>query len=174
MMLIEPSTEYADQIRAYRQEFLDRGDSMDGTGPLRRMDDPEEWIEHSIKCKDPRFVPKGLVPATQYLFVRKEDQKIVGMIQIRHYFNDHLEKFGGHIGYSVAPSERRKGYAAQMLKMTLPKCRALGLDKVLITCIKGNVGSKKTILKNGGVYESTVFEPDEGVELERYWIDLSE
>ena len=95
------------------------------------------------------------------------------MLQIRHCFNDYLEKFGGHIGYSVAPSERRKGYATEMLKAALPKCRELGLDKVLITCIDHNVGSRKTILANGGIYESTVYEPDEKVNLERYWIDLS-
>ena len=104
---------------------------------------------------------------------REEDQKIVGMLQIRHYFNDYLEKYGGHIGYSVAPSERRKGYASQMLKTALPKCKELGIDKVLITCIDNNEGSRKTILSNGGVYESSVYEPNEKVYLERYWINLS-
>ena len=94
------------------------------------------------------------------------------MLQIRHYFNAYLEKYGGHIGYSVAPSERRKGYASQMLKLALPKCKELGIDKVLITCIEDNIGSRKTILANGGVYESSVYEPDEKINLERYWIDL--
>ena len=67
---------------------------------------------------------------------------------------------------------RRKGYATQMLRLALPACKALGLDRVLISCVEGNEGSKRTILRNGGVYESTVFEPGEGVYLERYWIDL--
>ena len=173
MRLIEPTIEYAQQIRAYRKEFLDSGDSMDGTGALRRFEKPLDWIEYSNRCKDPLTVPEGLVPATQYMLVREEDRKIVGMIQIRHCFNPYLEKYGGHIGYSVAPSERRRGYAAQMLKTVLPKCRDLGIDKVLLTCIRGNEGSRRTILKNGGVYESTVYEPEEGVYLERYWIDLS-
>lgn len=95
------------------------------------------------------------------------------MLQIRHCFNYYLEKFGGHIGYSVAPSERRKGYASQMLKTALPKCKELGIEKVLITCIDNNEGSRKTILANGGLYESTVYEPDEKVSVERYWIALS-
>ena len=174
MKLVEPTAEYIRQIRAYRKEFLDSGDSMDGTGSLRRCDDPRDWLRHTKLCRDPRTVPQGLAPATQYLYVREEDRKIVGMIQIRHRFTPYLERFGGHIGYSVAPSERRKGYAAQMLRSVLPECRELGIRDVLITCVSGNEGSKRTILKNGGVYESTVYEPEEGVHLERYWIHLSD
>ena len=173
MRLIEPTTEYERQISAYRKEFLDCGDSMDGTGRLRRYENPRDWIAYTNSCKDPHTAPEGIVPATQYMLVREEDGKIVGMLQIRHCFNAYLEKYGGHIGYSVAPSERRKGYASLMLKMALPKCRELGIDKALITCVSDNEGSKRTILKNGGVYESTVYEPEEKVNLERYWIDLA-
>lgn len=173
MKLIEPTIEYEQQIRAYRKEFLDCCDSMDGTGALRHTEEPVQWIEHCLMCKDQDTVPDGLVPATQYIFVRESDDKIVGMLQIRHCFNDYLEKYGGHVGYSVAPSERCKGYASQMLKESLAECKELGIDQLLITCIDTNEASRRTILKNGGVYESTVFEPEEGVYLERYWIDLS-
>lgn len=171
-LLIRPRSEYAGQIIEYRQEFLDAGDSMDGTGSLRRISDPEEYIRICSKYEDPLKVPARLVPATQFLFIRKSDNKLVGMIQVRHRFNDYLEKYAGHIGYSVRPSERRKGYAKEMLKMTLPFCREIGIDKVLITCIDGNIGSEKTILANGGIYEYTIHEPDENVNLKRFWITL--
>lgn len=172
LVLIKPSAEYADQIKGYRQEFLDADDSMDGTGSLRRFEDPIDFIQ---KCKDYESLetlPADRVLATQFMLVRKSDGKVLGMIQVRHYFNDFLEKYAGHIGYSVRPSERRKGYAKEMLKMTLPFCREIGIDKVLITCIDGNIGSEKTILANGGVYESTVHEPNENENLKRFWITL--
>jgi predicted acetyltransferase len=172
MKLTEPTMEYEQQIRAWRKAFLECGDSMDGTGGLRDFENPEDWIRFSENNKNPETVSEGLVPATQYMLVREEDHTIVGMIQVRHCFNDYLEKYAGHIGYSVRPTERRKGYSKEMLKMALPYCREIGLDKVLISCIDGNVGSEKTILANGGVYESTVHEPNSNKDLKRFWIEL--
>ncbi|MBE6627250.1 MAG: GNAT family N-acetyltransferase [Ruminococcaceae bacterium] len=170
--LIRPTSEYASQIAEYRQEFLDAGDSMDGCGPLRRLEDPVEYLKTSKEYEDPAAVPPHLVPATQFFLVRKSDNKLLGMLQVRHRFNDYLKKYAGHIGYSVRPSERRKGYAKEMLRMALPYCREIGLEKVLITCIDGNIGSEKTILANGGVYESTVHETNDNVDLKRFWITL--
>lgn len=169
-ILIKPTVEYAEQIAEYRKEFLEAGDSMDGTGPLRRIDDPSEYIKFCMDCENPATAPENFVAATQFLFIRSFDNRLVGMIQVRHYFNDFLERFGGHIGYSVRPTERQKGYAKKMLKEALPFCKEIGIEKVLITCIDGNVGSEKTILANGGVYESTVYEPNDNVHLKRFWI----
>ena len=171
-ILIRPTNEYATQIVEYRQEFLDARDSMDGTGPLRRFENPDEYIKTCAEYEDPEKIPSHLVPATQFFFVRKSDNKLVGMIQVRHRFNDFLEKYAGHIGYSVRPSERRKGYAKEMLGMALSFCREIGIDKVMITCIDGNIGSEKTILANGGVYEYTIHEPNENENLKRFWITL--
>lgn len=172
LILIRPRTEYANQIAEYRQEFLDACDSMDGCGSLKRLYNPLEFIQKCIDYESPETLPPGKVLATQFMLLRKTDNRLIGMIQVRHYFNDYLKEYAGHIGYSVRPSERCKGYAKEMLKMSLSFCRELGLKRVLITCIDGNIGSEKTILANGGIYEYTVYEPNENVYLKRFWIEL--
>lgn len=174
MKLAEPSMEYDAQIQTYRKEFLEYGGSMDGTNSLRQYEKTQDWLDHLEIRRTPELLPPGRTLSRQYLYIREADEKIVGMISLRPQFNEYLEKYGGNIGYSVAPGERRKGYATGMLKAALPLCRELGLKRVLITCIKGNEGSKRTILNNGGVYESAVWKPDEQIWLERYWISLEE
>lgn len=170
--LVIPDISLAGEIVRYRQAFIDAGDSMDGTGSLRRHGNPADWLAFNARLARRETVPEGMVPSTQFVCLRERDGRIVGMIQVRHEFNDYLRLYAGHIGYSVHPGERRRGYAAYMLREALPYCRQLGLERVLITCIKGNEGSRRTILKNGGVYESTVHEPREDIDLERYWITL--
>lgn len=173
MLLVIPTMEYKDQIESYRQDFLEFGGSMDGAGSLRRFENAEDWIKDSEKSSNPETVPEGLVPATQFIYVRKSDGKMIGVIQVRHYLNEYLKKYAGHIGYSVRPSERRKGYAKRMLHDVLPYCKEIGMDKVMISCIDTNEASRRTILANGGIYESTVYEPDRKRNLQKYWIDLS-
>lgn len=113
--------------------------------------------------------PKNFVPGTTWFYVNDEG-RILGAVNLRHRLNDYLLRVGGHIGYGVRPSERRKGHASQILSLTLEKARELGLSRVLITCNKENTGSARTILKNGGVLENEVPEEDEITQ--RYWIDL--
>lgn len=111
----------------------------------------------------------GRVPSTTYFAVVGD--RIVGTVQVRHELNEFLLKSGGHIGYGVRPSERRKGYATKMLTLALQKCQKLGIKKALVTCDKGNIASAKTILKCGGVLENEVA-VENGNIVQRYWITL--
>lgn len=171
-VLIKPDISFESDIKSFRKEMIDIDSSMDGTGPLKRIDNILEWLEFNRRCENKETVPENWVTCEQYIYVRKADNKIIGMIQFRHYFNEFLEKYGGHIGYSVRPNERRKGYAKLMLADCIKICKSYGLEKILVTCTTDNIGSKRTILANGGVYESTIYcEPDD-VYLERYWIHI--
>lgn len=168
--LVLPSEEHLEQVRAYREEFLAADSSMDGAGPLRRYPDPRDWLAAVRAYADPATVPEGKVQATQLLCV--EEGRVLGMIQIRHELNEYLRLYAGHIGYSVRPSARRQGVAKWMLSAALPFCRELGLRRVMIACEPWNEGSRRTILANGGVYEKTVHEPQEDIDLEQYWVEL--
>ncbi len=124
-----------------------------------------KWKEYESE----RMYEKGLVPSSIY-FLMDEDKKIYGAIDIRHELNDYLLQYGGHIGYGIRPSQRRKGYASQMLTLALPISKKLGINKALITCDKSNVGSAKTIINNGGILENEVINENEITQ--RYWIEL--
>lgn len=170
LKLVVPDGSMLEEIRAYRQAMLDAGSSMDGTGSLRHTEDIAEWLRQRDLMANEETVPEGKVPATQFVCVRPSDGRIVGMIQVRRRLNEYLFQYGGNIGYSVRPDERRKGYASWMLVQALLYCRALGMERVMVSCLVENEASRRTILKCGGVYENTVHEPQINVDLQRYWI----
>ncbi len=135
---------------------------------IRRLDyrDFETYLEN-LEIKDDSL---GLVPDSTFFCLDVQRDIFVGAVNIRHYLNDALLLNGGHVGDGVLPSERRKGIATQMIRLALDECRKLGIHRVLMVCDKENVGSAKSIQKNGGVLENEVIV--KGVAEQRYWIEL--
>ena len=173
IILVFPTKEMEnDAVDFVAEHFAHGEDHIHGSAGLYREASYDDWLAKlEAYQRGDRTMMEGTVPSTTYFAFLKNDSKIVGIIDIRHRLNEYLMDFGGHIGYGVRPTERRKGYATQMLALALKECRKLGLEKVLVTCGKKNLGSSGVIKKNGGVLENEMTEPD-GDLLQRYWIDI--
>ena len=173
LKLVNPTMEYKEQVMNYRKVFLENDESFDGCSGLEECETYEEWIDFDNRLS--KKYGKGYTPSTVYLAIRKSDNKLVGIIDFRHRLSEFLLNYGGNIGYSVLPEERRKGYAKEMLKLVLGYCKEYGLHRVLVTCDKDNIGSYKTIQANGGILENEVIDEvnlsESGV-IQRYWIIL--
>lgn len=171
LFLVFPSAEHEKLWHNFNSEFIARGEkiipqaarSSDGTYKTFLS-----TVEHYHLGID---LPSAFVPSSTYFMLNADHSKILGVTSIRHDLTSYLLKIGGHIGYGIVPSERRKGYAAKMLSLSLDKCHEMGLERVLVTCDKDNIGSAKTILKNGGVLENEYAE-DTGNLIQRYWISI--
>ena len=168
-----PTIEDKSDVLEFMEEFLQSGQKIAGVGGLNKLGSYEEWIEKISAELNKETCGEGRVPATMFLTRRIEDNKLVGMVQVRHNLNDYLFKYGGHIGDCVRPSEQGKGYATEQIGMALDFCKELGIDEVLITCKKTNIASARTIIKNGGKLENEIpNEFEDNVIMQRYWIEL--
>ena len=113
----------------------------------------------------------GLVPDVTFFALDTERDLFVGAVNLRLWLNERLLFDGGHIGDGIRPSERRRGYATEMIRLALIECKKLGIKRVLMVCDKDNIGSAKSIVRNGGVLENEITDEDGTVE-QRYWIEL--
>ena len=168
LKLVKAAEEYRRQITDMMDEWYAAGETIVPYA-IRVTDyhDFERYCE-AIEVKEPRA---GMVPSSTFFCLDEERNIMVGAVNIRHYLDEALLLDGGHIGDGVRPSERRKGVATAMIALGLDECRKLGIDRVLMVCDTENIGSAKSIIKNGGVLENEV-EVDGTLE-QRYWIDLA-
>ena len=168
MKLVYPNKRYIESYRAALEEYKDHKIQNYSFTDVNETDVVKKFYNyrHNINLKPNR------VPQTTYWLI--DGEEFIGEISIRHYLIDSLLKHGGHIGYGIRCSKWNLGYGTKMLTLALKKAKTMGLEKVLITCNKDNVGSAKVIENNGGMLENIVENIIEGKKIytKRYWINL--
>ncbi len=165
--LIRPTLDLCADFRALAEDFLAKGDGRYRDAACDVPAFVEMCRDHSLG----RNLPADWVPQTTFWLVR-DAQRILGCSRLRHRLTQFLAERGGHIGYDVRPSERRRRYGTRLLQLTLPEARRIGLTRVLITADETNVPSWRIIENNGGQREAGLFSSESGA-LRRYWIDTT-
>ena len=162
--LIKPSKEFFNQLKELKQDFINNNESrIQGSGSLDKYENLDEWLKSINEIE--QGLNSKLVPTTYYLIL--SDDEVVGNISIRHYLTKDLEEFGGHIGYSIKPSARRKGFATEALRLILELYKDR-YDEILIMCEDDNIASNRTILVNGGILINKI--EKFGLKINRYII----
>ncbi|TDF96652.1 GNAT family N-acetyltransferase [Paenibacillus piri] len=169
--LVEPSDAYREAYVSFYEEWLESKEKMVPFVICKAPYPFQTMLQHLADERNEELLPDGWVPASTYWLIDAGHQ-VVGAVNIRHRLNPKLLNSGGHIGYGIRPSERRKGYATALLGLALQQAARLGISKALLCCDSGNIGSERTILKHGGVFESEYTEADGGI-VRRFWIELS-
>jgi len=169
--LIKPTLELESEFFAMVEEFKAEGkDIIEGIGSIdiENFKDSVKQAKEHIKGIG---LPEGWVPASTYWLICQN--RIIGTCNLRHELNDFLREFGGHVGYSIRPSERGKGLGTLMLGLLLEKAKGLGIERLLATCDDNNIASARVIEKNGGKLTDKVAKDNSEVLIRRYWIDLA-
>ena len=173
LIFVEATADYGAEIKAYREEMLEADSSFDGCFSMKRMPDVKEYADYCIGWANPsRPADKHGAWGTVLLCIRKSDGKMVGCMQVHNVLSERMRKYSGHVGYSVRPSERRKGYAKKMLKKAKDYLTSFGFSEIYVSCLPENEASRRVILANGGEYVNTAFLEEDGVYFERYRIVL--
>ncbi len=168
LVLVDPALAYKDALIDAVREFCAAGEyQADPDHMAAHFSDLLLWIERQ---KDPATVEPDQLPMEDF-WLMAGDQWI-GKLTLRTALDERFLRSGGHIGYEIRPSLRRRGYGTVLLQLGLEKARERGLHRVLLTCAETNIGSRKLIEANGGRLENAAMV--DGVKKLRYWIDLTE
>ena len=171
-----PSRGRKDDIIEYMKEHEAAGSRINGSGGLDKVLKGwafEQALERCLNMEDKEYAREARhFPGKTFLLIRKNDGRLVGMINIRWDLDETMLRFAGHIGYGIRPSERRKGYNKINLYLGLREAQKLGLDRVMIGCTADNTGSERTVLALGGVLERCEIDPEDGELSKVFWIDV--
>lgn len=173
-LLAVPKAEHEMAAIDFAKEIMQvDGDGIHGGSELYTTQPYENWLERVALCAAGN-PPPNFSGADTYFAIRCSDYKIIGVINIRHRLDSKfMHLYGGHIGYTVRPSERDKGYAKQMLRLALNRCKELDMERVLLTCDPINVASCRVIEACGGIIENEVHYLNTEEVIRRYWIELN-
>lgn len=176
--LERPSLDRKDEIIEYINEFVSYNSDINGTGSLDKILEGytfEQALERCLNMQNEEFAKSlNRCQSKTFLLIRKNDNKIVGTINVRWNLTEAMKVFGGNIGYGIRPTERRKGYNKINLYLGLIEAKKLGLDKVMLDCDVSNLGSSKTMEALGGVLERTEIDPYDGIMTSVYWFNVDE
>lgn len=177
--LENPSMERKKDVIEYMNEHVKYNSAINGTGSFDHVlegETYEECMDRYYKIQDNEYAKSiDRCPGKTYFLIRKNDNKLIGMINIRHHLSTKMLEYGGHIGYGVRPTERRKGYNKINLYLGLIKAlEEFNLDKVMLDCDVKNLGSDKTIQALGGVLERTGIDYYDGALTNVYWINTKD
>lgn len=173
MKFVFPDITHKEKAIQFINEFYDYHSEINGSGSLDRYlkeSTYEAWVKKIISDIDIANILPPRVPSLTYFYIREEDDKIVGMINIRFALNDILRKEAGHIGYCIRPTERKKHYATSMLSDALKVCDTLGIHEVIIICDKNNAASANTIKNCGGEFDTEFYSETYEEIIQRYLI----
>ncbi len=173
-----PSLERKKEIIDYINEFVKYKSDINGTGALDKILEGytfEQALERCLNMENREYAEEnGKCQGKTFLLIRKNDNKIVGTINVRWNLTEKMKQFGGNIGYGIRPTERRKGYNKINLYLGLIEAKKLGLNKVMLDCDVENLGSSKTMEALGGKLERTEIDPYDGILTSVYWINVDE
>lgn len=162
-----PTEKNEADVTAFYKEFERTGTTCIG---YNGHENYAAWLLGMQNRKTGKNLPAHFVRENFYLCYDGDD--MVGVFSLKFELTPFLYNYGGHIGYAVKPSRRRRGFATEILKQGLKTAKAFGFDRMLLICDEDNVASEKTILKCGGKFENTLFDEDEQVNVKRFWIEL--
>ena len=172
LKLIKLSRKYEKQLGEMIDEWkADQEKNHTNHSPWAIFKNDYHDFDYYLEHLEIKTASGGKVPDSVFFLLDEERDRLLGAVNIRHYLNEDLLQEGGHIGDGIRPSERRKGYATEMIRLALIECRKLGIDRVLMTCDKDNIASARSIIRNGGMLENEIVNSDGEIE-QRYWISL--
>lgn len=173
-----PSLERKDEIIDYINEFIEYKSDINGMEALARILYGYTFEESLNMCLNMQYEEyakiHGRCQYKTFLLIRKNDNKIIGTINIRWNLSEEMKKFAGNIGYAIRPTERRKGYNKINLYLGLIEAKKAGLDRVMLDCETKNLASSKTMEALGGKLERTEIDPSDGILTSVYWIEIDE